>query len=63
MLQLVLMLLGTMLLLLLSMLLRDQELLSTKLLPGEDVPRLAEGMEGGVKYCLAPKVPSPVLVN
>merc|ERR1712007_315547 len=62
-LQLVLMLLETMLLLLLSMLLRDQELLSTKHLPGEDVPRAAEGMEGGVKHLLAPNVPSPVLVN
>merc|ERR1712119_14866 len=60
-LELVLMLLETMLLLLPSTVPRDQELLPTKLLPGEDVPRAAEGT--GVKHLLAPNVPSPVLVN
>merc|ERR1712008_20151 len=59
-LELVLMLLETMLLLLLSTVPKDQELLPTKLLPGEDVPRAAEG---GAKHLLAPNVPSPVLVN
>merc|ERR1712119_98032 len=59
-LELVLMLLETMLLLLPSTVPRDQELLPTKLLPGGDVPRAAEG---GVKHLLAPNVPSPVLVN
>ena len=61
MLELVLMLLETMLLLLPSTLLRDQELLPTRLLPGGDVPRVAEG--GRVKHLPAPNVPSPVLVN
>merc|ERR1711936_19165 len=60
-LELVLMLLETMLLLLPSTLLRDQELLPMKLLPGGDVPRVAEG--GRVKHLPAPNVPSPVLVN
>merc|ERR1712117_417256 len=54
-------LLELMLLLLPSTLLRDQELLLTKLLPGGDVPRVAEG--GRVKHLPAPNVPSPVLVN
>merc|ERR1712018_16475 len=59
--ELVLMLLETMLLLLQSTVLRDRELLPTKLLPGGDVSR---DPEGGVKHQhLAPKVPSPVLVN
>merc|ERR1712172_483671 len=40
---------------------RDQELLPTRLLPGGDVPRAAEG--GRAKHLLAPNVPSPVLVN
>merc|ERR1711931_269068 len=60
-LELVLMLLETMLLLLPSTVPRDQELLPTKLLPGGDVPRAAEGTGG--KHLLAPNVPSPVLVN
>merc|ERR1712172_220508 len=56
------MLLVTMLLLLQSTVLRrDQELLPTRLLPGGDVPRAAEG--GRAKHLLAPNVPSPVLVN
>merc|ERR1740116_10739 len=38
---------------------RDQELLPTRLLPGGDVPRAAEG---GAKHLLAPNVPSPRLV-
>merc|ERR1712076_79202 len=60
--ELVLMLLETMLLLLQSTVLRDRELLPTKLLPGGDVSRVDP--EGGVKHQhLAPKVPSPVLVN
>ena len=61
MLELVLMLLETMLLLLPSTVPRDQELLPTRLLPGGDVPRAAEG--GRAKHLLAPNVPSPVLVN
>merc|ERR1712226_1188644 len=60
--ELVLMLLETMLLLLQSTVLRDRELLPMKLLPGGDVSRVDP--EGGVKHQhLAPKVPSPVLVN
>ena len=54
------MLLETMLLLLLSTVPRDLGLLPMKLLPGEDVSRVAEG---GVKHLKAPNVPSPVLVN
>merc|ERR1719266_361206 len=54
------MLLETMLLLLLSTAPRDLGLLPMKLLPGEDVSRVAEG---GVKHLKAPNVPSPVLVN
>merc|ERR550517_1025474 len=54
------MLLETMLLLLLSTVPRDPGLLPMKLLPGEDVSRVAEG---GVKHLKAPNVPSPVLVN
>merc|ERR1712037_495045 len=53
------MLLETMLLLL-STVPRDLGLLPMKLLPGEDVSRVAEG---GVKHLKAPNVPSPVLVN
>ena len=60
-LELVLMLLETMLLLLPSTVPRDQELLPTRLLPGGDVPRAAEG--GRAKHLLAPNVPSPILVN
>merc|ERR1712223_2326604 len=59
-----LMLLETMQLLLLSTVLRDPELLSTRLLPGGDVSRVAEG--GRAKHPqLAPNVPSPLrqLVN
>merc|ERR1719305_986729 len=51
------MLLETMLLLLLSTVPRDLGLLPMKLLPGEDVSRVAEG---GVKHLKAPNVPSPV---
>merc|ERR1712061_467257 len=54
------MLLETMLLLLLSTVPRDLGLLPMKLLPGEDVSRVAEG---GVKHLKAPNVPSPVIVN
>merc|ERR1712228_447737 len=53
------MLLETMLLLLRTVP-RDLGLLPMKLLPGEDVSRVAEG---GVKHLKAPNVPSPVLVN
>merc|ERR1712212_1160702 len=60
-LELVPMLLETMLLLLPNTVPRDQELLPTRLLPGGDVPRVAEG--GRAKHLLAPNVPSPVLVN
>merc|ERR1711936_600127 len=52
--------LETMQLLLLSTVLRDPELLSTRLLPGGDVSRVAEG--GRAKHSkLAPKVPSPLV--
>merc|ERR1712203_424138 len=53
-------LLETMQLLPLSTVLRDPELLSTRLLPGGDVSRVAEG--GRAKHPqLAPKVPSPLV--
>merc|ERR1719350_2343202 len=52
--------LETMQLLLLSTVLRDPELLSTRLLPGGDVSRVAEG--GRAKHPqLAPNVPSPLV--
>merc|ERR1712088_353553 len=52
--------LETMQLLLLSTVLRDPELLSTRLLPGGDVSRVAEG--GRAKHPqLAPIVPSPLV--